>query len=267
MGLVRRTPLEALLASMFGCDVFPIRGAQIATQFPADDALATNEAGWLSRDTPHNGWVGHIDGVWNGGIPAPSVSQRFSAEEEARWYTDPGTNGVPRQAGKGTHVTNFTALIGVALSDQRADGAGQLGLLRGGHRHMEAFFRRQRAAGGPLGPGGPGWPRENFDAPNSRGLVHYPDDVRHRCARGAVTGADGTMWPKPTLLKLRPGDAFIVHFSTPHSVTRVLTSEPRLIVYFRCIPSNRTPDNFMAYPNALCDNWLEWEGIRALTEG
>ena len=33
----------------------------------------------------------------------------------------------------------------------------------GAHHAVQAFFRMQRAKGGPLGPEGPGWPRVERD--------------------------------------------------------------------------------------------------------
>lgn len=85
----------------------------------------------------------------------------------------------------GTSIANFTCLVGVALSDQSLEGSGNLGVLKGAHRHMSEFFRWQRKNSNNehpvvLGPEGPGWPRENEHAPNKHGLVHYPPVVRRK---------------------------------------------------------------------------------------
>jgi hypothetical protein len=114
MDLFNRSPLIGLVEHAFGTSVQSVRGAQLATLYPAEDDDKTNEAGYLNRDTPGYGWCPHLDGLWNGGIATPP--------------------------------------------------------LRGGHHHMERFFRSQRDQGGPLGPEGPGWPREDPDAPNGHGL-------------------------------------------------------------------------------------------------
>jgi hypothetical protein len=262
MDLINRSPLTDLLNSALG-SLFPIDSAQIATLYPAEDACRTNEAGYLNIDTPHNGWCPHLDGLWNGGTSVPAVGKPLAASRLKDWYTDTGTNGARLAYPEhNTCIANFTALVGVALSDQRAIGSGNLGLLRGGHRHMEKFFQSQMEQGGPLGPDGPGWPRENSNAPNGHGLVHYPERVRKRYARGAVHGKDGSVWPKPTWMKLKAGDAILVHFSTPHSGSRVLGGLPRTMVYFRCVAGSRPEENIKVYPQALCDNWLEWPGVR-----
>ena len=46
-------------------------------------------------------------------------------------------------------------LAGVCLSDQTKPDSGQFPVHRGAHDGVEAFFRQQRDAGGPLGGGGP----------------------------------------------------------------------------------------------------------------
>ena len=41
--------------------------------------------------------------------------------------------------------------------------------------------------------------------------------------------------------------------------------DPRLMVYFRTRPER--PEAFKrAYPDAICNNWLEWPGMREVTE-
>ena len=205
MNLFNASPLKKLVSYAFDAPVYPVRGAQLATLYPAEDDLKTNESGYLNEDTPHFGWCGHLDGLWNGGIATPAAGSKLNAEEERGWNSDPSTNGGKRRYPEhDCNIANFTALVGVALSDQRSEGAGNLGFLRGGHRHMEAFFRRQRDLGGPLGPEGPGWPREDLHAPNGHGLVHYPQAVRLRYRRTAVAGNDDTLWPKPTWMRLKP---------------------------------------------------------------
>ena len=66
---------------------------------------------------------------------------------------------------------------------------------------IEAFFKMQLEKGGPFGPDGPGWPRENNQAPNGHGLRHYPDAVREafKLASGdilIILDADLTVQPE-----------------------------------------------------------------------
>jgi hypothetical protein len=253
--------LEAALES----PVIPVRGAQLATTFPIRADEVTNETGYLNKDTPHHAWAGHLDGLWNGATPPPRAGTNIRGRHLSAWQAEPSTNGMHRTFPEfNTNIANFSALVGIALSDQTVLGCGNLGLLKGGHRHMERFFKKQSAAGGPLGPDGPDWPREDREAPNRHGLRHYPDEVRKKYRRGAITTSDGKIWPKPTLVRLGLGDAVIVHFSTPHGATAVTTSDPRFMLYFRCTSSARPGANLRHYPEALCDVLLEWQGVKAV---
>ncbi len=269
MDLLAHSTARTVLEAAFDGPLREVRGAQLATLFPAEDDRLTNEAGYHNVETPHFGWCGHLDGLWNGGIATPPAGVPMSVEDEARWYADPSTNGGQREYppdddGNRANIANFAALVGVALSDQRAMGSGNLGVLRGAHRHIEAFFRWQHERGGPLGPDGPGWPRVHVEAPNGHGLVHYPPRVRARYRRAAAITHDGHSWPRPTFVRLRPGDAVIVHWATPHSASRVMTSDPRMMVYFRIWPASRPQQRLRVHVPAMLDNWLEWPGLRAL---
>lgn len=259
--LFNETPLKPLLEAAFADSIAPARGAQVATLFPSDPGDDVNESGYRDCDTPFHGWVGHLDGLWNGGTRPPSIGVELTAEARAAWYGENGTNTVARTNPGGINIWNFTALVGVALSDQTQEGAGNLGVLRGAHHHIEAFFRSQRAAGGPLGPDGPDWPREHLEAPNRHGLRHYPEAVREAFVDGAARTADGRIWPRPTFMRLAPGDAVVVLHATPHGGSRVAAADPRQMVYFRVQPAGRPETMRRWYADALCDNWLEWRGL------
>ena len=98
-------------------------------------------------------------------------------------------------------------------------------------------------------------------APNKHGLVHYPEKVKKAYKRGAITSDTGQVWPRPTFLKMKPGDAVIVHWATPHSSSQVLGTDPRLMVYFRTVAQSRPEEFLTVYPEAQCNNWLEWRGM------
>ncbi|NKB96947.1 MAG: hypothetical protein GKR90_00385 [Pseudomonadales bacterium] len=263
MDLFNQTNIKRCLEKALGDAVREVRGAQLATLYPDDRDKVTNETGYQNRDTPHNQWAGHLDGLWNGGTPPPRAGTNIRGRHLAAWQVERSTNGGRLTFPEfNANIANFTALVGVALSDQRALGCGNLGLLKGGHKHMETFFQSQDALGGPLGPDGPDWPREDRGAPNRHGLRHYPDKLRELYANKSVRTPDGKIWPKPTLMRLNMGDAVIAHFSTPHGGTSVTTSDPRFMVYFRCTSSARAEENVYNHPDALLDNWLEWPGVR-----
>ena len=262
LDLFNKTDLSPTVDAFLGEPANPVKAAQIATRFPEDAPMRVNESGYREKDTPFHGWFGHLDGLWNGGTQVPDIGEELTPHKRRLWYRNAGTNTIPRTFPElNCNVANFTALIGVALSDQRREGAGNLGLLKGAHRRLERFFREQREAGGPLGPDGPGWPREHEEAPNGHGLRHFPDAVRESYRRTAVFTEDGHCWPRPTLMKLAPGDAVIVHFSTPHGATLVSGPDPRFMLYFRVTPKSRPQRNHRVYPDALCDIWLEWKSM------
>ena len=263
LDLFNKTKLKPMLEKALGSKIIPVRASQLAILFPGESGESTNEYGYLDKDTPHYGWTGHLDGLWNGGIAVPPVGSRLRGDKLKAWNSTQSTNGVLKENREfNCNIMNFTALIGVALSDQRAPGSGNLGVLRAGHRHMEQFFRYQLANGGPLGPDGPGWERENRKAPNRRGLGHYPRAVRDKYIKQSARSDDGEIWPKPDFLRLKAGDAVIVHSLTPHSASKVVGASPRLMVYFRCVSSKRPEENLKIYPQALCDSLLEWRGVK-----
>lgn len=192
--------------------------------------------------------------------------------------------------GCGVNLQLFSALVGVALSDQQREGAGQIGVLvsspklhcaatgrrvltscgvrpaaqRGAHLPLADFYTTQRAHGGPVGPGGPFWEREDFNAPNGHGVRHYPDFVREQFSEGAEYSRDGKMWPRPTFMKLRPGDAVLILGHTPHAISRCTMDQPhpRLQCYFRATACWRDkggdPEHTGKLLDTCCDPWLDW---------
>ena len=101
---------------------------------------------------------------------------------------------------------------------------------------MQSFYRRQRAAGGVIGPEGVGWPRFQVvgAARDSVGRTFLPPEVRAECAAkdGGVHSA-GMAWPRPTPILLAEGDAVIALQNVPHSSSVNLGPDPRMNVYFR----------------------------------
>lgn len=265
MDLYNATDIAAIIAEALG-PIVGHRGVQLASRFPTDPSERINESGYPDRDTPFFGWHGHLDGLWNGAVPMhQDVNRPMTAEEHDAWHSEPSRNGCLKcHPESNVNIMNFAALVGVALSDQTEEGVGNVGVLKGAHHEMERFFRGQRAAGGPLGPDGPGWPRVDTGAPNASGLRHYPDAVRDAFRPHGVETADGRFWPKPTLVRMAAGDAVVVLHAVPHCATRVEGSEPRLMAYFRIMPERRPSANRSIYPEALCDIWHEWLGMAAV---
>ena len=239
-------------------------GAQLATIFPSEPTNGITECGYPALDIPFYGWHGHLDGLWNGSAPPHQRTDRPMNKEELKaWSKDGGRNGVQRTyPGTNCNINNFTALLGIPLSDQMTEGCGNLGLLRGAHHHLERFFQYQRDQGGPLGPDGPDWPRVHTEAPNRSGLRHYPDAIREQFKDSATITADGQIWPEPDLIKVKPGDAVLALHAIPHCSTRNESVAPRMMAYFRLVPEARWEKKKPVYPDALCDCWLEWKGMQ-----
>ena len=165
LDLFNRTPLKKTLEALLGAPVPAAQDVQLAANYPTGLSDRINEAGYYDKDTPFHGWCGHLDGLWNGGARVPRIEKKMTSREKKNWYSDPSRNSCIRCYPEfNTNIRNFTALVGVPLTDQREKGVGNLGLLKGAHLRMEKIFQAQYAAGGPIGPDGPGWQRENFDA-------------------------------------------------------------------------------------------------------
>lgn len=267
--LFNRSALLTTLNSAIGA-VAPATGAQIALTFPTQPSRKCMQSGWPEADIPHRGWAGHLDGVWNGGTPAPQYHDDPGFDEHAFVNNAKGVNGCAKCVSTGLNLSNYTCLVGVSLSDQSMPGCGNLGLLKGAHHIMEQFFRVQHQHGGPLGPGGPLWPRFDKNSQNGWGVRHYPDFVRDSFREGAAYTADGKMWPKPTEVLLQPGDAVLALFHVPHNATRNegAVNGPRYQLYFRVTNARRAQHENQdegapnAAQSALMDLWSDWHGLQ-----
>jgi len=119
-----------------------------------------------SMDAPHEQHA-HIDGM----------------------YTP--TNGVP----KGT-IANFTALIGVFLSDVPTDDAGNFTVWPGSHRLNEDYFRRE-------GP------------------------------EALLNGMPKVDLPAPVQVTARAGDAVLAHYALSHGIAGNASPHIRYAIFFR----------------------------------
>jgi hypothetical protein len=231
-----------LLNSVLGDGaVEPQAAGQMQVLFPPTEDLTqtVGQMGWKNEDVPWYGWGGHLDGQNNGGV-----------------------NGNAKEMDNNCNIKNFTALVGFPLSDQTNEGVGNLGLLRTAHHAMESVFQQQADSGGPLGPDGPEWPREE---PN-QGRNSYAPAVREAFRTNAdgeeaIVSENGRAWPKPHFVKTKPGDCVIVKHETPHSGTRIDGPDPRFMIYFRVIHSKRPEGCELCYPDAMTNIWLEWPGM------
>ena len=187
--------LYQVLVSLLGDKPFELRGAQLASVYPSVPDQRINEAGYPNEMVPYFNWHGHLDGLWNGARPVHQRTDRKMTKEEFEAFSgEQGNNGVRKTYPKANcNVVNFTALLGIPLTDQSTTGCGNLGLLRGAHKHVAKFFRHQRDQNSVLGPDGIDWPRLNTEAPNGAGLRHYPDYVRNQYKGSGTYTEDGQL--------------------------------------------------------------------------
>ena len=126
LALLYDSELAGLLrAGLRGGDFHEVSGSQAGVNGPRAVGTRCMQTGWPENEVPHNGWCGHLDGIWSGGAGAPQSRDdpEFDAE---KWYSEPAVNGHNKVYGDGLNLQLFSALVGVSLSEQHLDGAGQV---------------------------------------------------------------------------------------------------------------------------------------------
>ena len=189
-------------------------------------------------------------------------------------------------------IGSYTALAGVCLNDQLKPAKGQFSVRRGAHEAAEAFFRHQRVQGGPMGGGGPDWPRLQpvDDDAAFAGIMPYKMVESYPPTRFEM---EGWPWPDLTPVMMAEGDAVIALHALPHTATPNLSDDPRMNVFFRIRrlrsdnpyegdprigwgisdhPDRQLDGGFLDYPDSykpfqtsvekMCDHWSEWEGMQ-----
>ena len=214
-----------------------ISNGMIALRFPYTE----EEAARMESSPEPFRWKGHFDGLR--AVTADGID-----------------NGVELGV-----LNSFSALIGVALSDQEEKDIGNLGLLRGAHRHGQDFFQMQHREGGRFGPGGAGWPLKPDGNPD-RFIPRYVTE-QYAAAEGSEQTKDGTVWPVPTQMLMKAGDAVIVHYCTPHGYVSNLGPDTRYMIFFRVQREGHAAVGGLGTGEALCDIFLEWPGLVKTAQG
>ncbi|MFC4811765.1 phytanoyl-CoA dioxygenase family protein [Paenibacillus sp. GCM10023250] len=124
---------------------------------------------------------------------------------------------------------NFTALVGVMLSDQTEPDRGNFKVYPGTHRDYEAFFREH----GPEAL-----------------LTDEGIRQRHR--------SDRVPLPKGVQITGEPGDLIITHYQLVHAGGVNQSDRIRCSVYFRVDHKDRRND----WRAPLVDLWRHWPGVR-----
>lgn len=290
-GLYNDSVLRDLMLTEMGPHTAPVN-AQVAVTLPNySDAVVRRKV--TSGAAPG----AHVDGGWAGLCPLKRSEILARGETLETW----GLHGDPKWKGpaggaplwqdreRTVAIGSYTALVAVCLNDQRELGKGQFSVRRGAHEAVEAFFRMQRDQGGPIGGGGPNWPRLQAMGDDSafagimppKMVASYPD-TRFEHERWP--------WPELTPVLMEEGDAAIALHALPHTATPNLSGDPRMNVFFRirrARPENPYegdeivgwgvtdhPDRaldceFLDYPASydpfktsverMCDHWSEWD--------
>jgi hypothetical protein len=242
----------------------------------------------------------HVDGGWAGPCPVTQSEILASGQSLHTW----GADGDPHSMGpwggaplwqnreRTVAIGTYTALVAVCLNDQTQPGKGQFSVRRGAHEAVEAFFRSQRDAGGPIGGGGPLWPRlipsgndSAFAGAMPRAMVDTYPETRFE--------DEDWLWPELTPTLMAEGDAVIALHALPHTATPNLSDDPRMNVFFRIRrlrpenpyegdprigwgvsdhPDRAMNGDFLEYPanydpfqtsvDKMCDHWSEWRGMQ-----
>lgn len=232
--LVNLSPLTPIMRELMG-EFDPVTGTRHIVR-PAGQRAGDGftAAGYREKDLPYYGADLHIDG--QAVFPTPQEPVEGTPEEIYARYISGGRKGAigkcPENIGVNyaplfhdPDMTNslggFTAFLFVCLSDQTMPGGGQTNVLKGAHHAAEDFFRWQYQQDKRLGIDGPGWPRLNHEVPNRCGYRFLPDRILDQFTDDSCEMTpDGRRWPKPTPVYMRPGDATISMYHTPHGGTR-----------------------------------------------
>lgn len=294
--LYNASGLRRMLQEAMGPHTAPIN-AQVAVTMPHfADAVVRRPASSVYHPQAH------VDGGWAGLCPQSRSEIKATGETLATW----GRDGDPRSMGpaggaplwqdreRTVAIGSYTALVGVCLNDQSRPGKGQFSVRRGAHEAVEAFFRHQRDCGGPIGGGGPDWPRLQAleDEKAFAGIMPPKMVASYPPTRFEV---EGWPWPELTPTLMREGDAVIALHSLPHTATPNMSEDPRMNVFFRIRrmreenpyegdprigwgvsdhPDRQLNGDFLDYPESydpyatsvdrMCDHWSEWDGMRGI---
>lgn len=120
-------------------------------------------------------------------------------------------NGVPKGV-----IRNFTALVGIALSDVPAPFSGNLSLWPGSHKSYEEYFRE-----------------------------HTPQSL--------LEGMPKVPLPEPKQLLAKAGDVMLVHYQVAHGAAINVSPHVRYAIYFRLKHVDHDKDPWGAMTNIWRD--------------
>jgi hypothetical protein len=131
-------------------------------------------------------------------------------------------------------VQNFTALVGIMLSDQLEPGMGNFTVYPGSHRLYEQYFRE-------------------------RG----PDVLLHEQAIQTKFRSPNIALPQPVQLTGQAGDMVISHYQLVHAGGPNTSPRIRYSCYYRIFHSDIQSD----WRAPLTSMWKHWPGLQDVLEG
>lgn len=155
----------------------------------------------------------------------------------ARWYAQVLTNGSnPLLDGfsdenngiPAGEIKNFTALIGVALSDAPTDFCGNLVVYPRSHFILQKYFQ------------------ENGFETAKKGLGSLP----------------GIQLPPPVQVHMNAGDVVIAQYMLAHSIAPNTSPNIRYQVYFRV----NVREGDFHHPEPMLNMWMDWGGMKDIVE-
>ena len=225
VGLFQSSCLRTILADAVGPHTPP------QTSFVAVVEPGQQYGADIDKDKPPAQIQAHVDGGWAGLCPMRRSEIEAAGQTLETWGSDgdpnaTGPSGMAplwQDAGRTVGIGSYTAFCGICLNDQTHPGKGQFAVHRGAHEAVEAFFRMQQAAGGPLGGGGPLWPRLVPAGKDSAvgGTMPAAMIATYPSTTDAAYRFEHPDWPWPELtpVLLAPGDGLISLHATPHTAT------------------------------------------------
>jgi ectoine hydroxylase-related dioxygenase (phytanoyl-CoA dioxygenase family) len=155
------------------------------------------------------------------------VALRFPGEGSRPVEAKPHVDGVPSPHNGVTAgaISNFTALVGILLSDLPGGNAGNFTVWPGTHTLYEAYFRE-----------------------------HGPESL--------LNGLPPVAMPEPVQITGKAGDIVIVHYMLAHGVTPNISPHIRYACFYRVKHKHIQPDN---WKESMTNMWMHWPGLQEMT--
>lgn len=160
-------------------------------------------------------------------VNSGQIALRFPSMDEPPREPGPHLDGMysPTNGVKEGTIANFTALVGVFLSDVPAPYAGNFTTWPGTHTLYKAYFRE-----------------------------HGPQSLLEGMPR------IGDAMPQPEQFLAQAGDAALVHYQLAHGIAGNASPNVRYAIFFRLHHVDHDKQHF----ECMTDIWREWSGMRGV---